>query len=124
MFSYMLYIIIVWCLANGEVRGDQSPSAAPSAIMFEKEYEYLRLLAFNPYNIAANLELGLLYVECEEHILARKYLKHAIVYGNWSNVTALTNYALQLNHLNETASAFSVLRLHAWLDSLEGRKPA
>ena len=111
MFSYMLYIIIVWCLANGEVRGDQSPSAAPSAIMFEKEYEYLRLLAFNPYNIAANLELGLLYVECEEHILARKYLKHAIVYGNWSNVTALTNYALQLNHLNETASAFSVLRL-------------
>jgi protein O-GlcNAc transferase len=113
-FRYLLTLLTLSSLVNGELkRGEfliNGPAASTQSI-FEKEYNYLHLLANNPQNIAANIDLGLLYVEQEQHILAQKYLKHAIVYGNWSNVTALTNFALELSHLNGVPAALTFLQL-------------
>ena len=78
---------------------------------FVEEYSYLNELAIHPDNATASLQLGLLYAEQHEHVLAHKHLRDAVVNGNWSNVTAISNYALQLHNLNQTNAAFAILEL-------------
>jgi len=88
-------------------------STGNSSSWIEEEYRLVSQLSRNPKNVAAHTELGLLYAEKNEHVLARKHLKSAVIYGNWSNVTVLANYALELTHMSreEAVAAVAMLQL-------------
>jgi protein O-GlcNAc transferase len=89
----------------------------------DEEYHYLHSLTHNPSDTEANTHLGLLYAQHREHTLAKKYLKQAVIHGNWSNVTVLTNYALQLSHISHEEAEAAVTLLELALNIFHPQNP-